>query len=101
MSKKSQLKRAISDSEREIVALEQKRARSQSALVTAMLTRKPANPQDEEFFRVFSALIDREREHLRQLNAELDALTGKKEKEEIVYQPAPAPKKSKPTNKNQ
>ncbi len=81
MSKKSQLKRAISDSEREIAALEQKRARSQSALVTAMLTKKPANPQDEEFFRVFSTLIDRERAHLRQLNAELESLTKKKDEE--------------------
>lgn len=78
MSKKSDLKRAIADSEREISALEQKRARSQSSLMQAMLTHTKPNPQDEQYFNAFTTLIDNERKHLRSLYAELEALTGKK-----------------------
>lgn len=74
MSKTRDLKRAIDDSEREIVALEQKLARSQSSLMRAMITGKKASKEDEEYFKVFSTLIDKEREHLQQLHAELDAL---------------------------
>ena len=81
MSKKSQLKKEIADSEREIAALEAKRARSQSALMTAMLKGTKADPADEEYFRVFSALIDTERENLRRLQAELDGLKKKPEEE--------------------
>lgn len=64
MSKKGQLKKAIADSEREITALEQKRERSQSALMHAMLMKVKPNPEDERYFKVFSQLIDNEREHL-------------------------------------
>ncbi len=80
MSKKSQIKRAIGDSEREIAALEQKRGRSQSALMTAMLRGVKPDPADEEYFRVFSTLIDNERENLRHLYAELEVLNEKKKK---------------------
>lgn len=79
MSKKGKLKRAITESESTIKALEEKRARSQSALMTAMLKKKKPDPQDEEFFQVFSTLIDNEREHLKQLIKELKELTGKDE----------------------
>lgn len=74
MAKKRDLKKAIEESESEITALEQKLSRSQSALMRAMITGKKASKEDEEYFKVFSALIDQEREHLRQLYAELDAL---------------------------
>lgn len=78
MSKKGQIKKAIADSEREIAALEHKRERSQSALLHAMLMHEEPNPEDEQFFKVFSALIDEEREHLRSLYAELESLRKKK-----------------------
>lgn len=74
MSKKSELKKAIDASEREIAALEQKLTRSQSSLMRAMITGKKASKEDEEYFRVFSALIDQEREHLHRLHDELDAI---------------------------
>lgn len=77
MSKKSQLKKQIGDSEREIAALERKRERSQSALMRCMLSGAKPDPMDEEYFRVFSTLIDNEREHLRSLYAELEALKKK------------------------
>ena len=87
MSKKSQLKRAIDDSEKEIEALEQKRERSQIAVMRAMIAGKKAAPEDMQYFTVFSTLIDNEREHLRALYAELAELeggnkNGKKDKED-------------------
>lgn len=82
MSRKSQLKKEIGDVEREISALEQKRERSQSALMRAMLSKQKPDPQDEEFFRVFTTLIDNAREHLRTLLAELEELNGGKKAKE-------------------
>ena len=78
MSKKSQLRKAIDDSEREIEALERKRERSQIAVMRAMLEGTKASPEDEQYFIVFSKLIDAERENLRRLYAELEALKRKK-----------------------
>ena len=80
MSKKGDLKRAIADSEREIEALEKKRERSQSSLLKAVLAKKEPDPNDVEYFRVFTDLIDAEREHLRALTDELNNL-GKKKKD--------------------
>ena len=86
MSKKSKLKREIDDIEREIEALEQKRERSQIAVMRAMLEGKKAAAEDEQYFLVFSQLIDEEREHLRELYAALAELDkgdkAKKEKKE-------------------
>ena len=77
MSKKSQLKKEIDDVEREIHAYEQKRERSQNALIRAMLAGKKASKEDEQYFNVFSELIDKARERLRELYAELEALDKK------------------------
>ncbi|MCI8499124.1 MAG: hypothetical protein HFE28_00730 [Clostridia bacterium] len=74
MSKKSELKRAIADTEKEIEALEKKRARSQSVLLSAVVTKSEPNPTDVEYFRVFTALIDERRQTLRQLMDELENL---------------------------
>ena len=81
MSKKSQLKKAIDDSEREIKALEQKRERSQSSIMRAIISKKTPDPMDEEYFRVFSTLIDNERANLRKMIEELESLSSKKKKE--------------------
>ena len=77
MSKKSQLKRAIDDCEREIEAYEHKRERSQTAIMRAMLSGKKPSTEDEQYFTMFSDLIDREREKLRGLRSELDELSRK------------------------
>ena len=74
MSKKNDLKKAISESEAEIESLEQKRIRSQAALLEAFLNHKEPNETDKEYFRVFSSLIELEREHLRKLPKELASL---------------------------
>ena len=77
MSKKSKLKKAIDDSEREIEALEQKRERSQIAVMRSMIDGSKPSPEDLQYFTVFSTLIDNERENLRKLYAELDELKKK------------------------
>ena len=74
MSKKSELKKAIQESEDEIESLEKKRTRSQSALLEAFLNHTTPSDKDAEHFRVFSSLIELERENLRKLRDELDAI---------------------------
>ncbi len=74
MSKKSDLKRKIADSEREIEELEKKRGRSQSALLESILKNEKPNDADAEYFKTFTQLIELERENLRKLKEELDAL---------------------------
>ncbi len=77
MSKKNDLKKAIADSHAEIEKLEQKRNRSQSALLQAFLENKTPNETDAEFFRVYTQLIELERNNLRKLTAELNELESK------------------------
>ncbi len=74
MSKKSELKKKIAESGAEIELLEKKRGRSQSALLEAMINGQTPNPTDVEYFRVFSSLIELERQNLNKLKAELEAL---------------------------
>ena len=76
MSKKSQIKKAIDECEREIRAYELKIERSQNALVRALLKGTKPSPEDEQYFTVFSDLIDQEREKLRGLYAELNNLNN-------------------------
>lgn len=82
MSKKSQLKKAIDDSEKEIEALEQKRERSQIAVMRAMVSGTQPSPEDMQYFTVFTQLIDNERENLRKLYAELNGMSKKKKKDD-------------------
>lgn len=79
MSEKGRLKKAIAESESTIKAFEEKRMRSQSALMTAMLKKETPDPQDEQFFQMFSTLIDEERKKLKTLMEQLKELTGKDE----------------------
>lgn len=78
LKKKRLLKKAIEDLEREIEALELKRERSQTAVMRAMLSGTEAPREDKEYFIMFSELIENERQNLRELYAELDALENKK-----------------------
>ncbi len=74
MSRKRELKRAIEDCELEIKSLEQKRMRSQSALLESVLMKSEPDKTEMEYFRVFSALVNKERQRLIQLNEELKNL---------------------------
>ena len=75
---KRQIKREIDDCEKEIEALEQKRERSQVAVMRAWIEGTKPSAEDAQYFTVFSSLIDQKRVELRQLYAELEALGKKK-----------------------
>lgn len=74
MSKKSELLKKIQESERELDMLEQKRLRSMSSFIVALINHETPTDEDVEYFKTFSGLIDLERENLRMLNDELDRL---------------------------
>lgn len=74
MSRKSELEKAIRESETEIDSLEQKRIRSMSAFIEALVNHETPSAEDVEYFKTFSGLIDLERENLRRLNDELDKI---------------------------
>lgn len=77
MSKKSELEKKIRESEAELDMLEQKRLRSMSEFIVALVNHETPTPEDVEYFKTFSGLIDLERENLRMLNDELDKLNRK------------------------
>lgn len=77
MSKKSELQKKIRESEQELDMLEQKRLRSMSAFIEALVSHDTPTEEDVEYFKTFSGLIELERENLRRLNEELENLEGK------------------------
>ena len=74
MSKKSDLKKAITESEKTLEDLEQKRIRSQSALLYAYVNKEEPPVADSEIFNLYTQLIDLERKHLNNLKEEYDKL---------------------------
>lgn len=75
MSRKSELEKAIRESEAEIDSLEQKRIRSMSSFIEALVNHDTPSAEDVEYFKTFSGLIELERENLRRLQEELDKIT--------------------------
>lgn len=74
MSAKSEIKKQIEESEMEIEALEAKLMRSQIAIMGAILNNEQPSETDKEYFRVYSKLIEVERENLKDLHKKLGAL---------------------------
>ncbi|MCQ2770494.1 MAG: hypothetical protein MJ236_01680 [Clostridia bacterium] len=72
------LKRYISNCKARIEEFEQKRSRSQAALVDAILTHNTASDEDVEYFNKYTVLIDRERHQMHVYEEELAKLKGKK-----------------------
>ena len=72
------LKKQIRRSKKSIEELEQKRYRSQAALVSAILAQESPNDEDVEYFNGYTAKINAEREQLRAAMAELSRLSGDK-----------------------
>ena len=72
MARKSELKKQTEDSEKEIEALEAKLMRSQISVLGAIINNQEPSEVDKEYFRVYSKLIEVERENLKALRAELD-----------------------------
>lgn len=74
MFKKLKLKREIEKSRKTIEMFEQKRTRSQAALVEAILTHSEPDDKDVDFFNEFTAKINDERERMHKLMDELSKL---------------------------
>lgn len=75
MLQKAKLKKAINASRKKIAAIEQKRTRSQAALVYALLNHTSPSDEDIEFFNNFTVQIEQERNHMHELMAELEKLS--------------------------
>ena len=74
MFEKAKLKKAIKNSKKQIEMLEQKRSRSQAALVEAILKQTEPDDQDVDYFNTFTEKIEAERNNLHKLMAELEKL---------------------------
>ena len=71
------LKKEIAKSKERIDQIEQKRSRSQAALVDAILRHVEPDDQDVDYFNQFTSQIDEERANLHRLMKELDELEKK------------------------
>lgn len=71
MFKKMRLNGEIKKLRQQIVDLENKRSRSQSALVSAILAQKSPEEADVEFFNTYTKQIDEVREVLKEKEDEL------------------------------
>lgn len=78
MFEKMKLKKAINQRKDRIAEIEQKRTRSQAALVEAILRHTEPDDRDVDFFNQFTAQIEEERANLHRLMKELEELEGKK-----------------------
>ena len=74
MFKKMKLKKEIENCKKSIAELEQKRTRSQAALVEAILMKTEPKDDDVDFFNKFTEQIEAERNKLHELMKELEAL---------------------------
>ena len=74
MFKKAKLKKEIEKSKKQIELLEQKRTRSQAALVEAILLKTTPKDGDVDYFNQFTRQIEEERARLHELMTELESL---------------------------
>ena len=77
MFEKRKIRKEIEKSKKIIEMLEQKRTRSQAALVEAILRHTDPDDRDVDFFNQFTDQIEAERTHLHSLMSKLDELTKK------------------------
>ena len=71
MFEKFKIRKQIKVIRQRIAFLEQKRARSQAALVDAILKKVDPNDEDVEYFNQFTSEIERLRSEMHELEAEL------------------------------
>lgn len=74
MLKKYFLRRDIKRCQREIELLEQRRTRSQAALIEAILTQTTPGDEDADYFNRFTQQIEYQRAKMHELKSELDKL---------------------------
>ena len=74
MSEKRKLKKEIKICRQTIEEIERKRSRSQSALVQAVLLQEEPNDNDVEWFNKYTGEITACRNHMIELQKQLDSL---------------------------
>ncbi len=74
MFEKAKLKRVIKRYQKEIQQIEQKRVRSQGALVEAILTHTTPSDEDVDYFNRYTAEIDQRRNEMHELEVKLKHL---------------------------
>jgi hypothetical protein len=74
MFEKIILKRKIKKCRNEILFIEQKRSRSQAALVEAILTRSTPSDEDVDYFNRYTAEIEEVRERMHHLKVEFEKI---------------------------
>ena len=74
MFKKYRIRRDIRRCQREIELLEQKRTRSQAALIESILTQTAPSDTDTDYFNRFTQQIENERARMHKLIKELEEL---------------------------
>lgn len=77
MFRKFKLRKQIRKIKKNILELEQKRSRSQAALVAALLRNETPRDEEVDYFNHFSARIDKEREQLHELTTQYEAMSSK------------------------
>lgn len=77
MFQKIKLRKQIRQCKEAIAELEQKRSRSQAALVSALLKNEIPKDSEVDYFNHFSEKIDLQREKLHALTEEYEALLNK------------------------
>jgi hypothetical protein len=74
MFRKIRLKKEIKKYEKEIANIEQKRVRSQAALVEAILQNITPRDEDVDYFNNYTAQINYKRMKIQELQTELNSL---------------------------
>jgi len=75
MFEKIKYKNGIKKMQQQIVNIENKRSRSQAALVTAILTSTTPSDEDVDFFNRYTTQIEEIRTEMHELQKKLDELT--------------------------
>lgn len=71
MFKKMKIRRKIKKYKKQILAIEQKRSRSQAALVDAILTNSTPSDEDVDYFNRYTAQIEACRSEMHELEIQL------------------------------
>ena len=74
MFEKIKLKKEIKKSKERIEAIEQRRTRSQAALIQALMNHTDPDDRDVDFFNQFTSQINEERDRLHKLQKKLEEL---------------------------
>ncbi|MBO4501654.1 MAG: hypothetical protein J5760_05375 [Clostridia bacterium] len=77
MFEKYKLRKKIRNKKKLILTLEARRARSQAALVEAILTNSVPDDKDVDFFNDYTSQIDAARERMHNLQKQLDEMGTK------------------------